>query len=245
MPGARRWRNARSVRVLDGPKHPVRKPSAMTTLYNRIAGQSLDRLEALSDGLFAVAMTLLILEIRAPGHDVHTERDLWNALVDLGPRFLMYVMSFMTLGIFWTGQQTQLNHFARADRDLAWIHIGFLAAVAVMPFSTVLLAEHITLRLALVIYWANILILGLALYASLGYACRAKLLKEDVSDEIARALQRRIVIAQAWYAVGALLCIVSTYWSIGFIVLVQLWYVVAPRIGGPWSRHKDVPKPSA
>jgi len=206
----------------------------MTTLYNRIAGQSLTRLEALSDGLFAVAMTLLILEIHAPPHDIHSEADLWKALVDLGPRFLMYAMSFMTLGIFWTGQQTQLNHFVRADRDLTWIQLGFLAAVAVMPFSTVLLAEHITLRLALVIYWANILVLGVALYASLGYACRAKLLKEDVTDAIARALQRRIVIAQALYLVGALLCLINTYWSIGFIVLVQLYYVLAP--GLHWLR---------
>jgi uncharacterized membrane protein len=208
----------------------------MSTLYNRIAGQSLERLEALSDGLFAVAMTLLVLEIRAPGHDIHTEADLWHALVDLGPRFVMYFMSFMTLGIFWTGQQTQLNHFARADRDLTWIHLGFLAAVAVMPFSTVLLAEHITLRLALVIYWANILVLGVFIYASLGYACRAKLLKEDVSDEIARALQRRVLIAQALYAVGALLCLINTYWSIGFIVLVQLYYVTAP--GLHWLRRR-------
>jgi uncharacterized membrane protein len=206
----------------------------MPTLYNRIAGQSLERLEALSDGLFAVAMTLLVLDIRAPGHEVHTEADLWNALTDLGPRFLMYLMSFMTLGIFWTGQQTQLNHFTHADRDLSWIHLGFLAAVAMMPFSTVLLAEHITLRLALIIYWANILVLGVALYASLGYACRAKLLKEDVTDAIARALQRRIVIAQAWYALGALLCLINTYWSIGFIVLAQLYYVIAPRI--PWTK---------
>ncbi len=209
----------------------------MTTLYNRIAGQSLERLAALSDGVFAVAMTLLILEIHAPGHDIHNDRDLWNALVTLGPRFLMYVMSFMTLGIFWTGQQTQFNHFDRADRDLDWIHIAYLAAVGIMPFSTVLLAEHITVRLALLIYWANILVLGMLLYASLAYACRAKLLKEDVTDDIARALQWRIIIAQAWYAVGALLCIVNTYWSIGFIVIVQLWYAVAPRFALPWMRH--------
>lgn len=209
----------------------------MVTLYNRIASQSLDRLEALSDGLFAVAMTLLILDIHAPAREaIHSEADLWNALVALGPRFLMYLMSFMTLGIFWAGQQTQFNHFARVDRDLTWIHIGFLAGVAVMPFSTVLLAEHITLRLALVIYWANILVLGIFLYASLGYACRAKLLKEDTTDEVAHALQRRIVIAQGLYAVGALLCLINTYWSIGFIVLVQLNYVIAPRIRWPWAK---------
>lgn len=66
----------------------------------------------------------------------------------------------MTLGIFWVGQQTQLNHFKHSDRDLAWIHIGFLARVAIMPFSTMLLAEFITDRVALIIYWANIPLLG-------------------------------------------------------------------------------------
>lgn len=92
----------------------------MRTLYNRIAGQSLERLAALSDGLFAIAMTLLILDIRVPdAGGIHSEAALCRAVAGLAPRFVMYLMSFLTLGIFWTGQQTQLNHFARADRDLA------------------------------------------------------------------------------------------------------------------------------
>lgn len=65
-----------------------------------------------------------------------------------------YSMSFMTLGICWVGQQTRLNHVARSNRDLAGIHLGFLLAVALMPFSTGLLAEFITYRLALVA-WLN------------------------------------------------------------------------------------------
>ena len=64
----------------------------------------------------------------------------------------MYAMSFLTLGIFWVGQQTQLNHLERADRDLAWLHIWYLAAVALMPFSTRLLAEFIEFRTALLVY---------------------------------------------------------------------------------------------
>lgn len=89
----------------------------MTTPYNRIAGQSVERLAALSDGVFAVAMTLLVLDLRAPAAEaIHSEHDLWRALVELSPRLLMYLMSFMTLGIFWVGQQTQLNHLRRSDR---------------------------------------------------------------------------------------------------------------------------------
>ena len=77
----------------------------MTITYNRIAGQSLERLAALSDGIFAVAMTLLVLDIHEPSMEaVHSEQDLWNALSALLPRVVMYLMSFLTLGIFWTGQ---------------------------------------------------------------------------------------------------------------------------------------------
>lgn len=137
----------------------------MHSLYNRVAGQSVERLAALSDGIFAVAMTLLVLDLRVPANDaVHTERDLWHILVALSPRLLIFLMSVMTLGIFWVGQQTQLNQFARSDRNLAWIHIAFLCAVSLTPFSTALLAEYIHYRIALLVYWFNILLLGLTLF---------------------------------------------------------------------------------
>jgi uncharacterized membrane protein len=205
----------------------------MNIIYNRFAGQSLERVAALSDGIFAIAMTLLVLELHAPTSEaIHSEQELWSALVGLSPRFLTYFMSFLTLGIFWVGQQTQLNHFQRVNRNLTWMHLTFLLFVAFMPFSTALLADFITYRLALVIYWLNIFLLGAVLFISWRYAIRASLMKETVNSEIRSATERRIVIAQALYAFGALLCIFNTYISIGFIVLVQLNYVLAPRIPG-------------
>lgn len=208
--------------------------SMATASYNRIAGQSVERLAALSDGIFAVAMTLLVLDLRLPAAQaVHSERDLWRGIVTAAPQLLMYLMSFITLGIFWVGQQTQLNHLSRAHRSLAWIHLLFLFFVTLMPFSTKLLAEFITYRLALLVYWLNILLLGVALYLSWNCAIRFKLVKADIAPEISVAIKRRMVIAQALYAFGALLCIFSTYWSIAFIVLVQLYYAIAPRF---WRR---------
>ncbi len=212
----------------------------MPTLYNKIQGQSLERLAALSDGIFAVAMTLLVLDLRVPVKEaVHSEQQLQSALAALAPQFIAYLMSGLTLGIFWAGQQTQLYHFGRGNRDLTWIHITFLFAVSVLPFSTRLLAEFIELRTALLLYWANLFTLGAILYASWRYAARAGLLKEEVTREISRAIRRRIVIAQALYGVGAVLCFLSTYWSIGFIVLIQLNYVIAPRIGSLNSRAES------
>jgi uncharacterized membrane protein len=204
--------------------------------YNRIAGQSVERLTALSDGVFAVAMTLLVLDLHAPAVEaIHSERDLLAALWLLAPRLLVYLLSFMTLGIFWLGQQTQLNFVERSDRDFSWIHLAFLFAVTLMPFSTGLMAEFIAYRAALVLYWLNIVALGGLLFASWFYLERSHLLMESLPTGTATAVCRRILYAQALYAVGAALCVLSTTISLGVIVLLQLNYVIAPRFG-PLSR---------
>lgn len=208
----------------------------MRANYNNIAGQSVERLAALSDGVFAVAMTLLVLDLRTPAETaIHSEADLWHAIIALAPRVIVYLMSFLTLGIFWVGQQTQLNHFSQGDRHITGIHLIFLFSISLMPFSTSLMAAFISYRLALLVYWANILILGAILFAGWRYAVYAQLVKKELSADFAAAIERRIIVAQTLYALGALLCLVNTYWSLGFILLVQINYAVAPR-SGPLSR---------
>ncbi|MGA3346375.1 MAG: TMEM175 family protein [Terracidiphilus sp.] len=206
----------------------------MPSLYNRIQGRSLERLAALSDGIFAVAMTLLVLDLHIPtAAQVHSERELIAALAALGPQWVAYGMSFLTLGIFWAGQQTQLSHIGQGTRDLTWIHLGFLFSMTFMPLSTRLLAEFISYRVALGIYWLNIFIAGAMLYWSWTHATHANLIKADTPDEVKGSICRRIVIAQSLYAAGASLCFISTWVSIAAIVLVQLNYALAPRL---WVR---------
>jgi uncharacterized membrane protein len=210
----------------------------VSTSYNEIAGRSLERIAALSDGVFAIAMTLIVLEIRVPDlAGIQTDGDLWAALLTLAPRFVTYFLSFLTLGIFWNGQQTQLHNFGRANRHLAWIHLAFLAAVALMPFSTSFLAEFIGFRVALLVYWVNLALLGVILYASWIYARRANLIREEVGPAVGEAIKRRIVAYQIAYLVAAALSFLpslagvpSTYVSIGLIVLTQLNSAIAPRI---------------
>src|SRR3954452_1040219 len=166
----------------------------VTTLYHRISGGSVERLAALSDGIFSVSMTLLVLELHVPVVDVYhgqralwrdgavdAEKALWHALVHLAPNLVVYFLSFLTLGMFWVGQQTQLNHFTRSNRHLTWIHLAFLLMVALMPFTTALLANYITLRLALGIYWLHLLLLGVLLLFSLRYADTAGLITESAA----------------------------------------------------------------
>lgn len=208
----------------------------MPLTYNRIAGQNAERLAALSDGIFAFAMTLLVLDIPTPAADlVHSERGLLHALVALSPKLVTYLMSFLTLGIFWVGQQTQLNHLSRTDRNLTWLHIVFLCSVSIMPFSTRLLTQFLVYRTALLVYWANIVVLGLVLYMAWGYAVRARLFRDDISPGVTAAVCRRIIIGQSLYAFGAALCVINTRWSIGFIVAVQVYYALGLRLPG---RHR-------
>jgi uncharacterized membrane protein len=144
----------------------------------------------------------------------------------------MFAMSFLTLGIFWVGQQTQLNQLERSERSLLWIHLVFLFGVSLTPFSTMLLAEFLAYRVALLVYWANILLLGAMLFFSWVCATGNALVRDDLPPATVQAIRRRIVVAQALYAFGAALCVVSTYWSIGFIVAVQLWYALGLRLPG-------------
>ena len=85
----------------------------MSIVYNQIANRSLERIGALSDGLFAIAMTLIVLEIRVPElGPTAGDGEIAKALGGLAPRFVTYLLSFLTLGIFWNGQQTQLTYLA-------------------------------------------------------------------------------------------------------------------------------------
>jgi uncharacterized membrane protein len=99
-----------------------------------------------------------------------------------------------------------------------------------MPISTGLLAEFITFRLALVVYWLNLLLLGVLLFASRRYAVRAGLMKDDVTAEQLAAGERRIVVYQVLYAVCLLIGMVSTYAAIALLVLLQLNSAIATRI---------------
>jgi uncharacterized membrane protein len=203
-----------------------------TRRFNEFAGTNLDRLAGISDGIFAVGMTLLVLGLSVPTLSAGaSEGDLWQALLRLGPNVLVYAMSFMTLGIFWVGQGTQLNLLARSDRNYTWLQLLFLLAVTLVPFSTALLARFPGFRLALVEYWLNIVFLGMTLLAGLQYGLRARLFKQTDMGEAAPLMRGRILIAQSLYAIATATCIVFPTWvSIALIFLVQLNYVIAPRV---------------
>jgi uncharacterized membrane protein len=215
----------------------------MPMSYHRFAGSSLDRLAALSDGVFAVAMTLLVLDLKAPSVPKRAQHPIWSVggagseqpllhdlLHQVAPRLLPYAMSFLTLGIFWVGQQTQLESFTRSTRALTWIHLAFLLSVTLMPFSTGLLAQDTTYQLSMGVYWLNLLALGLVLLMGLQYADRAGLIRDETTEDMRAAMKRRIIVYQGLYAFAALTSLINTYLAIGLLVVLQLNAVIAPRV---------------
>lgn len=198
--------------------------------YNQLAGQKIQRIEAICDGVFAVALTLLVLDVKVPiAAGIRSERDLLIALVGLIPKLSTYFLSFMTLGIFWTGHSVQFQYIEKSDRNLNWISLMYLFFVSTIPFTTAFLNEHIQFKLAIALYWLNIFLLGLILYINWSYAAKHHFLNLDPVEAVVvgRAIKSRIIIAQSLYAAGAILCAINNYLSIVVIICIQLNYAFA------------------
>ena len=198
--------------------------------YDQISGQNIRRIEALSDGVFAIALTLLVLDIRVPvSESIVSEKDLVHAFGTLTPKLLTYFLSFMTLGIFWTGHSSQFHFIDKSDRNFNWINLSFLLFVSIVPFTTAFLSEYITFKFAIAIYWLNLFLLGMMLFKILSYADKHNYFIHDLADKsvIKKAMIRRGMVAQSLYAFGALLCFVSTYLSIAVLIAIQLYFVLA------------------
>ena len=134
--------------------------------FDSSEGLNKHRLEALSDGIFAFAMTLLVLDLKFPKipHDLMTPSLLKQTLFDLWPKFLSYVTSFAVLGVFWIGHHGYSHFVKRTDRWFLWLNLLFLMFIVLVPFSTDLLGDYHSQRVVVMIYGSNLLALGVGFY---------------------------------------------------------------------------------
>jgi uncharacterized membrane protein len=154
-------------------------------------GLTKGRIETLADGIFAVAMTLLVLDIKAPtNHKFETAPDLLRYLSALEHSFAMYAISFFVLAIFWIAHHL-LFHFVRhADHRMLWLNIAFLLLVTFVPFSTDLLGDQGHLLLPVVVYGVNLLALGSLLALQLRYLVK--------TPALATADLTPVIVKQMW-----------------------------------------------
>jgi len=140
----------------------------------------LERLTFFSDAVFAIAMTLLVIEVRLPHLHARTDEGLGGALLSLIPNYWGFVVSFLVLARFWIGHHTVMSELRAAPPRLVWINMFFLLAVAFMPFPTAVISEYADLRVGVGFYAAWLVVLGLVNHALMRIANDKRLIADHV-----------------------------------------------------------------
>jgi uncharacterized membrane protein len=194
---------------------------------------SIHRIEALTDGVFAIVMTIMVLEF-TPLILKQFEPHLLEGLVARGifPRFVVYFISFALLGIYWLSHRAQYHYISRSDHTLHWLNIIFLAFVALVPFSAALYGLYETNTDAIIIFGGHLTIIGLILYLQWRYATKNfRLVKKDVSYFVVRFRTYRCLFAPLSYIVAIALGFVNWRFSLAIFSITPLLYIL------PWFQR--------
>ncbi|CDG64147.1 MAG: potassium channel family protein [Methanobacterium sp.] len=153
------------------------------------SGINAKRIETLVDGIFAIAMTLLVLGITVPSIANPTEAALYQAIYDLIPNLYSYALSFMLLAIFWRLNHLQFNRIQRADATLLWIIVVWLLFVALVPFSAFFVGEYGDFQLPNIFFDLNLLAIGLLLFLNWRHALNSGL-TDEMDEEMKKSSLR-------------------------------------------------------
>jgi uncharacterized membrane protein len=177
------------------------------------------RLVSFSDGVFAITITLLVLEIRPPKGD----ESLLHGLLDLWPSYLAYALTFLFIGQVWVNHHVMFDHIRAADRVVLLLNTLVLMVVAFLPFATSVLAEALRSgddeRAAVVFYGIAFAVTALTFNAVWQYASRHRLVSEGLDP-----IGRRFQLALAWLAMGALLGALLPALGVAVIVAFNAFY---------------------
>ena len=192
------------------------------------------RLETLADGVFAIAATLLILNVDAQiSEEVH---DLGSQLTHIWPSFLAYAVSFVTIGIMWMNHHTVLAQVERADRRFLFANVGLLLCIAFVPFPTRLVAEHIRgegARDAALAYGFTMVATAIMFSVTWFYASRGRrLLRADADPAVVSGISRSYLPGPWIYLGATLLAFASPTASVLVFMATAIFYIVESSIFG-------------
>ncbi|MEO8740378.1 MAG: TMEM175 family protein [Casimicrobiaceae bacterium] len=182
-----------------------------------------NRVEALVDGIFGVAMTLLVLDVKLPqGLPLDTDAAMRAQLLGLTGNFRIYLISFVVLGLYWIGHHMQFHLVRSVDRMMLWINLCFMFGVTMIPFSTSVLGEYGDLRSSAIVYGLNLLWLALVYWIQISYLERnPHLATAALTPVLAQKIKRRVMV---FIAVPVISVAVAFYdaW-----IAVHLYFVMA------------------
>lgn len=195
------------------------------------AGRDTNRLEAFSDAVIAIAITLLVLEIHVPElDDDRSTTALWGALRHLWPEYLGYLISFLTIGIMWANHHEIFKHIARTDHYLILINSLFLLCIGFLPFPTALLSRflgHPAEGAAIVVYSGFFLATALSYFLLWWYPSRGgRLIEPGANPRTVRTITSRFRLGPPSYLIAFALAFVSTTASLLVLLGVALLYLL-------------------
>src|SRR5215471_8097703 len=202
----------------------------------QVAGLSTTRLEAFSDGVFAVAITLLVLNLQVP--QITAISELVPRLVELWPKLLSYVLSFVLVGIYWVAHHNTFHYIKRSDRNLLWLNILLLLCIVFIPFPTALLGQYPQQQVSIIIYAGTLVSTGLVLqmlwwYATSGY----RLVDRDIDPRLVQRATRRNLTAPLIYLLAIGISLFSVQASLILFILVPLYYILPGQIDRHWVQR--------
>jgi uncharacterized membrane protein len=186
-----------------------------------------NRLEAFSDGVFAVAITLLVLEINVPGGE-----DLWHQLKEEWPSFASFFVSFWVIGIIWVNHHGVIDHLRQADRGVLYLNLIVLMSVVLIPFSTALMAEHLKSgadeNVAAAVYAGSFVLMAVSFGGLWEYITRHRqLLGVELSDDEIRSITRAFHLGNPFYALAVAIAFVSPAVVLVIIGAMALYYMLS------------------
>jgi uncharacterized membrane protein len=187
------------------------------------------RLEAFSDGVIAIAITLLVLEIHVP--ETGGPDSLGHQLADQWPSYAAYVVSFVTIGIIWVNHHAMVSRIRKTNHTVLILNLFLLMSIAILPFTTDLVAEYLREsdgeHLAAAIYSGSLLLMGLAFYAMQWYTLNGEggeLLGVELSEVDRRAIKQRNALGLVPYAVATAVAPLSAYLTLAICAAVAAFY---------------------
>ncbi len=195
---------------------------------------ALDRVEAFSDGVFAVAVTLLILNLQVPHLKDSPSSELVDTLVKQWPSYLSYAVAFLTLGSVWVSHHQMLRYFDRADSTLQTLNVLFLMFITLTPFTTALLGEYIQqtdkLSVTLVIFGAVWVVNGFCFSLMWRYAVQSGILKASVTPTMIRNMTISASFGSIFSVFASILALFLPQVSLILFVAIAFGYTGIPLI---------------
>ena len=189
------------------------------------------RMEALTDGIFAIAATLLVLEIRVPKLEIESSSAMIHALYPILPSFIAFVFSFLNILIFWINHDSIGKVLLRFDAKLTYLNILFLLFITLIPFTTAFVSEYPFEFIAITVY--GLVLLITASIATIMYyhiAFKSKLMHEKISKKSRQKIWKRVVLGPIFFATAILLGRINIFIPIIIYILVPLFFLIMPKI---------------